>query len=58
MHGATIKIVLCLLRFTEGLKYQVYKENVQSFAGDTTGLYEKVDSEMNVKKCDCGMSGH
>jgi hypothetical protein len=34
------ELVLYLLTFTEGLKYRVYKENVQNFAGNTAGLYE------------------
>jgi hypothetical protein len=36
------KPVLCLLKFTEGLKYQVYEENVQNFAGNTAGLHERL----------------
>jgi hypothetical protein len=35
-------LVLCLLIFTEGLKYRVYKENVQNFAGNIAGIYERL----------------
>ena len=38
--------VLCLLTFTEGLKYQVCEENVQNFAGNTAGLYERLTMKL------------